>query len=344
MTTVRDIAKQTGVSIATVSRVLNNHPSVSDELRSRVMEAANGRRYTAHVGKRETSNVAYVYMGDASLGSPFDSAVLEGLSGAMADSNLNLMILDVRRTRRNGEAYSQMFQRLGVRGAVLRTTHGTRSVCEKIISQNFPAVVVGDCLAGVESACVYCESRTASREAVEHLIALGHRRIAISINIVDDSDHQERLAGYREAHEAHGLEIDPKLVMRAPGNRLGGSQLIRRIVTAVDRPTAVYITDPMAALGAMYEAQKMGLRVPRDMSIIGFDDAELRHIVLPTMTAVCQDATGLGREAFQVLSRLMSRQKDGNGSVHRVLPTWFEIHDTTGPCEHGQDQTHHQTE
>jgi len=206
MSTVRDIAKQTGVSIATVSRVLNNHPSVSDELRSRVMEAANSRRYVSSVGKRDTSNIAYVYTGDASLGSPFDSAVLEGLYEAMADSNLNLMILDVRRTRRNGEDYSQMFQRLGVRGAVLRTTHGTRSTCEKIISQNFPAVVVGDLVKGAESSCVCCESRTASREAIEHLVSLGHRRIAISINVVEDSDHQERMDGYRDAHREHGIE------------------------------------------------------------------------------------------------------------------------------------------
>lgn len=328
MSTVRDIAKQTGVSIATVSRVLNNHPSVSDELRSRVMEAANSRRYVSTVGKRETSNIAYVYTGDASLGSPFDSAVLEGLYEAMADSNLNLMILDVRRTRRNGEDYSQMFQRLGIRGAVLRTTHGTRSTCENIIAQNFPAVVVGDRVKGAESSCVCCESRTASREAVEHLVSLGHRRIAISINIVEDSDHQERMDGYREAHRDHGIEVDDKLIMRAPGNRQGGSQLIRRIVTAVDRPTAVYITDPMAAIGAMNEAQKMGLRIPEDVSIVGFDDTEIRHTSLPTMTAVCQDARGLGREAFRVLSEQVKARRP---LENKPPAAWLEVHESTGP-------------
>jgi LacI family transcriptional regulator, repressor for deo operon, udp, cdd, tsx, nupC, and nupG len=328
MSTVRTIAKQTGVSIATVSRVLNNHPSVSDELRDKVMSAANSRRYMSHVGKRETTNVACVYTGDPSLGSPFDAALLEGVYEAMADSNLNLMILDLRRTRRNGETYSQMFQRLGVRGAVLRTTHGTRSICEKIVGQGFPAVVVGDRLAGNEASCVYCESRSASREAIEHLTSLGHRRIAISVNIIEDSDHQERLAGYRAALEDHGLEIDDKLVMRAPANRQGGSQLIRRIVTAVDRPTAVYITDPMAAVGAMYEAHKMGLGVPEDLSIIGFDDTELRHTSLPTMTAVCQDAAGLGREAFRVLSELI---KDKRAPEHKPPAAWLEVHDSTGP-------------
>jgi DNA-binding LacI/PurR family transcriptional regulator len=328
MSTVRDIAKQTGVSIATVSRVLNNHPSVSDELRNRVMEAANSRRYVSNIGKRDTSNIAYVYTGDASLGSPFDSAVLEGLYEAMADSNLNLMILDVRRTRRNGEDYSQMFQRLGIRGAVLRTTHGSRTTCENIIAQNFPAVVVGDRLEGAESSCVSCESRTASREAVEHLVSLGHRRIAISVNIIEDSDHQERLDGYREAHRDHGIEIDDKLIMRAPGNRQGGSQLIRRIVTAVDRPTAIYITDPMTAIGAMNQAQKMGLCIPNDISILGFDDTELRHLAVPTMTAVCQDARGLGREACRVLSELIKAKRP---LENKPPAAWLEVHESTGP-------------
>jgi DNA-binding LacI/PurR family transcriptional regulator len=328
MSTVRDIARQTGVSIATVSRVLNNHPSVSDELRNRVMEVANSRRYVSSVGKRETSNVAYVYTGDVSLGSPFDAAVLEGLYEALADSNFHLMVLDLRRTRRNGESYSQMFQRLGVRGAVLRTTHGTRSTCQNIIENNFPAVVIGDRIAGVEPSCVYCESRSASREAVEHLVSLGHRRIAISINIVEDSDHQERLAGYREAHQDHGLEIDDKLIMRAPAFRQGGSQLIRRIITSVDRPTAIYITDPMTAVGAMYEAQKMGLHIPDDISIVGFDDGELRHTVLPTMTAVCQDASGLGREAYRVLSELIKSKRPMESNPPAA---WLEVHESTGP-------------
>ncbi len=328
MSTVRAIAKQTGVSIATVSRVLNNHPSVSDEVRHKVMAAANKSRYVSSIGKRETSNVAYVYTGDASLGSPFDTALLEGVFDAMGESNFNLMIVELRRTRRNGETYSQMFQRLGVRGAVVRTTSGSRSICQAIVEQGFPAVVVGDRFEDPSISCVYSGSRVASYEAVEHLITLGHQRIALGINIVEDADHAERAAGYRQAMTDHGLELDDKLIMRVPANRSGGSQLVRRIVTAVDRPTAMYITDPMAAVGAMNEAQKMGLRVPEDLSVIGFDDTELRYTSLPTMTAVCQDATALGREAYRVLIREM---KDSSPPVSNSPSAWLEVHESTGP-------------
>lgn len=330
MPTVRDIAKQTGVSIASVSRVLNNHPSVSDELRNRVMAAANSRRYVATVGKRDTSNLAYVYTGDASFNSPYDVAVLDGLFNSLGDSNYNLLLLDLRRSRRNGEDYSQMFQRLGVRGAVLRTTRTTHAICTSILDQEFPAVVIGERIPDYESDCIHSESRNASREAIEHLIALGHRRIAISINIVEDTDHRDRMEGYREAHRDHGLEIDDKLIMHVPGDRPGGAQLVRRVITAVDRPSALYITDPMAAAGAMYEAQKMGLKIPEDISIIGFDDAELRHTVLPTMTAVCQDATGLGHEAYRVLSDKIANRSH---LENKPASAWFEIHHSTAPID-----------
>lgn len=329
MSTVRSIAKQTGVSIATVSRVLNNHPSVSDELRNKVMSAANSRRYVPTVGKRETSNIAYVYTGDSSMGSPFDTALLEGVYEALSDSNFNLMILDLRRTRRNGESYSQMFQRLGVRGALLRTTSGSRGVCHVISEQGFPAVVMGDRFDDPNVTSVSCESRSASREAVEHLIGLGHRRIAVCVNIVEDSDHTERLIGYREALADHGLELDEKLVMRVPAQPGGGAQLIRRLVTAVDKPTAIYITDPVTSVGAMLEAQKMGLSIPKDLSIIGFDDTNVRTTVLPTMTSVCQDAKGLGREAYQQLS-LKIKDKFGNES--KAPMAWLEVHESTGPA------------
>ncbi|MEZ6191358.1 MAG: LacI family DNA-binding transcriptional regulator [Phycisphaerales bacterium] len=330
MANVRQIAKEAGVSIATVSRVLNNHPSVSDAVRDKVLAAANNQRYVATVGKRETLNVAYIFTGDISVGSPFDAAVMEGVYNGLGDTNLNLVILDARRARRSDETYSQMFQRLGVRGALVRTTSGSRAVCQKIAGQGFPAVVVGDRFDDPDVTSVYCESRTASREAVAHLLALGHRRIAVCINVVEDSDHTERLNGYREAMAEHGLEVDDKLILRIPAYRDGGGQLIRRLATAIDRPTAIYITDPMTAIGAMYESQKLGLRVPDDLSIVGFDDAEMRHMAWPTMTAVCQNAYELGLEACRVLTRII----DGEHAPQATAPVaWLEVHDSTGPVQ-----------
>lgn len=328
MASVREIARRAGVSITTVSRVLNNHPLVSPEVREKVLAAVNEARYVAPVGRRSTDNIALFYTGEPSLGSPFDAALMQGMSGQLEQFGYDLMILSNRRTKRPHETYTQMFMRKGVRAAVLRTTDQTRRICQAIAEEGFPAVLVGDRLDHPRLSYIYSDSRHTSREAVEHLIGLGHRRIAICINVVDDSDHLDRLAGYREALEQHGLEVDARLIMRVRAQRDGGVQLIRRLVSMSDPPTAVFLTDPMVAVGALSEARKVGLKIPEQLSIVGFDDAELRYSVSPEMTAVCQDAVAMGQQAIAILHNMLQRPGP-NVYVHKALPTWFEIHAST---------------
>ena len=341
MSSVRSIAKQAGVSITTVSRVLNNHPRVSLAARRKVLTAANATNYVPAVGRKSTTNIAFLYTGESSLGSPFDGALMQGMSDGMDEFGYDLLVLDARRSRQMDETYTQMFLRKGVRGAVLRTSEETLPVCEAIADEGFPSVVVGARPEASGVNYIYTASRGASREAVEHLIALGHRRIAVCLNIVDDSDHADRLAGYRDALEAHGVAFDARLQLRAPARRDGGAQLIRRMMSLSDAPTAVFFTDPFAAIGAMTEARNMGVRVPEDLSVVGFDDAEVRHQVSPTLTAVCQDAVAIGREAFSVLHDKIEGNPavmDGGVQVQRTLRAWLEIHDSTAAREGASDR------
>jgi DNA-binding LacI/PurR family transcriptional regulator len=328
MPSVREIAKQAGVSITTVSRVLNNHPNVSVDVRELVLAAANRSRYVANVGRRSTNNIAFVYTGDRSLGSPFDAGLLQGIGDALDDFEYDLMVLETRRARKADESYSNMFMRKGIRGAILRATAQSRGICEAIAAEGFPVVVIGERFAPKTVPHIYTDSRATSREAIDYLIGAGHRRIGICINTVEDSDHRDRLAGYRESVESHGLGFDEKLVWRVPANREGGPQVIKRVLSMSERPTAVYITDPLTCVGALAEARRAALAVPQDLSIVGFDDGDLRKCVTPALTAVCQDATALGRAALLMLDRYMN---EGLASLDglAVPRCWLEIHDTT---------------
>lgn len=331
MSSVRVIAREAGVSIATVSRVLNNHPRVSEEVRSRVLAAANQQRYVANVGKRSTANVALLYTGELSLGSPFDAQLMWGMSAGLEEYDYDLMVLDVKRSVQPGETYSQMLMRKGVRGVVLRTTLETRNICLAITNEGFPAVVIGDRFEHDGVRFVYSDSREPSREAVDHLIALGHTRIGICLNHVEDSDHADRLEGYRQSLADHGLAWDRKRVFRVPANRAGGAQLIRRLSAMADGPTALYITDPETSSGAFKEAREMGLRIPRDLSVVGFDDGDSRFDVYPEMSAVCQDTGALGREALNALHDVISSGSSQPLPVRKVLRAWFELHASTAP-------------
>ncbi len=329
MANVRLIAQRAGVSITTVSRVLNNHPQVSEEVRRRVLTVSNKAGYQPQVGRKSTTSIAFVYTGEPSLGSPFDAALMYGMSTGMEEHDYDLMVLDARRARQVGETYSQMFMRKGIRGAVLRTTAQTRGVCEAICQEGFPAVVLGDRFDDPRVNFIYSESRPSSREAVEHLVGLGHRQIALCVNIIDDSDHADRLAGYRESLAEHGIELDERLILRVPANREGGVQALRRMQTMASRPTAIFLTDPATAFGAVSEARNLGMRIPEDLSVVGFDDTDVRFTVYPELTAVCQDAAAMGREAFAALNSMLDKEA-GVKSVRKSLRTWLEIHGSTG--------------
>lgn len=330
MPTIRQVAENAGVSIATVSRVINNNSAVSEEVRDRVLGAINDCGYVPRVGRRSTSFLALVYTGPFSLGSSYDMALIEGMGQAMGTVGFDLLVLNPTRDRSPDETYTQYFLRKGVRGVILRSTVGGRSICEEIALENFPAVVVGDHFEHSSLKFIYADSFLSSKQAIEHLQSLGHERIAFASNKFDDGDHADRFRGYREAMQNSNMGFDASLVYRIPALRPDGAQLLRNLMSAPHPPTAVYITDPSIGVGLLNEARSMGMEIPQDLSVVGFDDRDTRDYVFPKMTAVCQDAIRLGHEAFVHLARVV---ESGNGheTAIQAASTWLELNETTGP-------------
>jgi DNA-binding LacI/PurR family transcriptional regulator len=333
MATTREIAEEAGVSNTTVSRVLNNNQKVNVELRERVLEAANRMRYVASAGKRDGMDLALVYVGDVSAGlllnSPFDIGVLRGMSVKMQEYDYNLLIVDARRSKRSDETYTQFFHRKGIRGAILRTMSQSRGICEAIMSEGFPAVVVAERFESPIVNFVDSNSRKASFEGVSHLLEFGHRRIAFCMNDLEDNDHLDRYQSFVQAHEERGVKVNSNLVIRTPASRENGGKLLRRLMALVDRPTAVFIADPPLAMGAFAEATKLGIRIPEQLSILGVDDAEERFETVPNMAAVCQNTKQIGVVASEALIELI--QDPDSVPIQHNLDAWLELHPSLGP-------------
>lgn len=328
MSTIRKVAKCAGVSIATVSRVMNGSGSVAPELRDRVVDAVNRCGYTPAVGRRSQAAIALVYAGPFTVGSPYDAACLDGIVSAMLDSDFDLTLVHLRRDKKADETYSQFFLRKGVRGAIVRCTSGDRDVVCALADEGFPAVVLGDHFDHPGLAFAFNESTSASLEGMEHLVSLGHKRIAFAANDTDDGDHLDRLKAYRESLDDHGL-LDEQLVFRIPAQRLSGTQLMRKVMSLKSPPSAIFIADPLIAEGAINEAHKLGIGIPGDLSILGFDDTDIRYAVYPTMTAICQDSRELGKAAFELLLRRCG-DRATNGESVVLGHAWLEINHTAG--------------
>jgi DNA-binding LacI/PurR family transcriptional regulator len=329
MASIREVAKEAGVSIATVSRVINGRGTVAPHLRRQVLDAVNRFEYSPQVGVRTKTTIALVYTGPFTPSSPYDSACIDGMVDAMRESLFDLTIVDLRRDKSPAETYRQFFTRKGICGAILRSTAAERSLIESIADEGLTVVALGDHYESAALPFVYSDSASASRQAIEHLLSLGHTRIAFAACEREDGDHRDRYEAYRSTLDARGL-LHPDLVGRIPPHRMDGEKLIRSLMGMPNRPTAVFIADPLVAVGAINEAHRMGVKIPEDLSIVGFDDTDLRTLIYPKMTAVCQDSRQLGRRAFDYVARLIAGEPERRRTADHHA-AWFEINETTAP-------------
>ena len=326
---VRQIADRAGVSIATVSRALHNERGISADTRKRVLAIAKNAGYYRGAQQRSTTLVGFVYIGEQTLSHPFDAAVLDGLSKGLRPDGYDVVILNPQRRRQSAVEFAQLICRMNVRGVVLRTMAESRDVCEVLADMGFPHVVISERFDSEEGiSYVDADSRGASMQAVEYLISLGHRRIAFATHNVPDRDHMDRYGGYADALAKHGLTVEEDLVFQHPADVAGGATVMRMAMSMKDRPTAIFFADWLLAIGGLKAAHAMRLRVPDDLSIVGVDDADLRHTVHPMLTSVCQNAFEVGAKAGQALGRVLSGQTPG--PVQITLPGFFEINESTG--------------
>lgn len=315
------------MSVATVSRALNNHPEISSETRDRVLRAANELGYQSSVGKRVTTNVGLVFTCDMPF-SDFDGLLLSGMLRGLGERRFDLTLLNIERDKAESETFSQFFIRKGIRGAILRTDSHSRGACEAIAAEGFPSVVVADRFDAPGVNFIYSDSHPDSRRAIDHLVDLGHTRIAFVMNNIPDRDHGDRLMGYLEGLKAAGIAEDSRLVVRIGADLTGGRASLNRLLSLPEPPTAVYYADGLACLGAMCRARELGVEIPRDLSVVGFDDGDQRFRVWPQMTAVCQNAAQIGFEAALWLTRTLSGQEER--PLRKQSTTTFEVYGTTG--------------
>ncbi|MBI5865241.1 MAG: LacI family DNA-binding transcriptional regulator [Planctomycetes bacterium] len=336
MSSVRVIAEEAGVSIATVSRVLNDDPIVKQSTREAVLSVVHRVGYRRpRQSTVSTRVIGFAYTQKRTLAHAFDAAVFDGIVRGCEEARFDVLVLNMAREMQPGESYSQYFRRKNVRGVILRTAEATRVECERIASEGIPHVVISERFESENVNYIDGDSKAECRRAVEYLISLGHRRIAFAMHNVPDRDHVDRFEAYRAALAAAGIPFEERLVYRHPSTLAGGATVMTMLRSLAAAPSAVFFADPVLALGAVKRAAELAVQIPRDLSIIGFDDTDMRFAVHPTLTAVCQDASLLGLEAARWLTRGSFREP-----LRRTIPTFFEINASVGPgpaaCKGGQ--------
>ncbi|MEL6497088.1 MAG: LacI family DNA-binding transcriptional regulator [Planctomycetota bacterium] len=327
MASVRTIATEAGVSPATVSRVLNNDSDVEQATREKVLKTANSLGYSPRIGRRVKTIVGLALPSDVprDLGT-FNAALVAGASRGCRDEGFNLAVVDVLTERKPGEALTQLFARLGIRGVILRRLPALDALLAELTNENYPHIVVADRSDDPRVSFIDTDSRTPSHEAVRHLIEFGHTRIMLGRYSQGGCDTLDRYEGYLDAHKAAGLDVDPRLVVDCGDGFDDGARAIDAAFSQPSPPTAVYMTHSMSSLGALRRLQERGLRVPHDVSLVGLDDCESRMLTHPRMTAVRQDSFDMAYRAARWLVRAMESPAE---PCREIVTGLFEVNQTT---------------
>lgn len=317
---IRDVAQLAGVSVTTVSHVLNEtpHTRVSEETRARVRHAAKtlgyGPNRMAQALRTNRSGLIGLLSEEIAT-TPHAGRIILGAQNAAREHDLTLVIINTEREA-DGTSHREDVQALIDRqvDAVLYATMYHRTVSLPANLQGIPAVLIDSTdRAGIVPAVVPDEVGGAVA-AVRHLVEAGHTRIGFLNNDDDVPATHLRLAGYRRVLEENGIPFDESLVLSAPSETLPGYALARELLGRSDRPTALFCYNDRMAMGAYRAAAERGLEIPRDLSVVGFDNQELIAANLfPGLTTVALPHYEMGAWAVETLVRLLHDDADHRG-------------------------------
>ncbi len=318
-----DVARLAGVSRTTVSFVLNNVPGVkiSAETRERVLQAARELNYYPAAAARslasgKTHRIGLVLgVGQERLSA--DAFLLAFLQGVTASVHRRgyLLMLQLAEDVPSHEAYVRLIREQQIDGLILSGPRLDDPLLPQLEEEGFPMILHGR-LPGRRIPQVDVDNRAGGFQATNHLLNLGHRRIAFISNApLSYSSAQERLKGYQDALLSHHVPLDDHLVRTATFMPETGRAAMEELLALSERPTAVFAASDVVAIGAMSAIQSAGLRIPDDIAVVGFDDILLAAHTIPPLTTVRVPAYGLGWTSAEVLISLI----EGEDEVPSVL-------------------------
>jgi LacI family transcriptional regulator len=327
--TIHDIARAAGVSPSTVSRVLNSSTPVAAAKRAAVLAVIDNLKYRPNVVAQGLARGRSMTIGvlTQSIGSPFYGAILRGIEQGLSGTGYHLLFASGNwRMQEELEAIEVLIGRrvdaLIVMGGQLPGEH-FRQIAERV-----PLVVIGQLVAGLEAQCLRVDNVHGAYLATQHLVELGHRRIVHITGDLSHADAIERREGYRLALAAAGIRFDANLVIEGNFVEQSGLLAVESLISRAVLFTALFAANDQMAYGARLALYRRGIRVPEDVSLVGFDDLLGSAYTTPPLTSARQPAVEMGLAAVRAVLRLM----EGQPIVMPTFATELVIRESTTIC------------
>lgn len=305
MVSLTDVAKLANVSIATVSRAISHPGKVAPVTLAQVQKAMAelgykpnrvARRLRQKGGRRHLLGLII-----PDIQNPFFSEIARGVEDVAYANEFAVMLCNSDEDLRKEAFYLDVMRAESVDGIILPPIDDRDSAVLRLAAAGMPIVSVDRSLAHGAIDTVEVDNRQGAFEAVDHLLRLGHRRVAMITGRQNVSTSRDRRLGYEEALAAHNLPVRPDYIRVGDYKQASGHALARELLALPERPTALFVSNNLMTVGAMEAIHKQGLRIPEDMAIIGFDDLPWAEALDPPLTVVRQPAYEVGRAAAELL-------------------------------------------
>lgn len=324
-TTLAEIALAAGVSIPTVSRVLNGKPGISPQKRSEIEHLLDSRGYERRRSRRETALIDFVI---SSLDTQWATELLRGAQAEAAHAGADLVVTATDGRPAGSPDWIERLAARGTDGVVLVVSELAPTARDELSRLQVPVVLIDPVGTDTESfVTVSATDWAGGRDATEHLLALGHTRIGFITGPLILECHQDRLDGYFSALGRARIPTDSDLVREGDSLTAGGTRFGGELLDLPDRPTAIISGSDEQAYGVYLAARERGIRVPEDLSVVGFDDVDLCQWVTPQLTTVRQPLAGMAAEATRLVLALSRGNSIANPRVQ--LASDLVIRDST---------------
>ena len=305
MASMNDVARRAGVSIATVSRVLNNSSSVNDETRSKILKAIKDLKYQpSRVAKRlrsksGPSNLLGVLIPD--IQNPFYVDVLRGIEDIAYKNNYAIIMCNFSQDEKKEAMYLEILESEAIDGLIAAPANEDDIRLKKIVNNGLPVVCVDRGLNGIDVDVVWVNNEAGAYSAVEYLIKAGYKKIAHIGGLTSIPSSRLREAGYLKALSDNNLEAHAGFLIHGNSSYESGVIFTEQLLSQSNRPDALFTGNNLITLGALEVIHKKGLKIPDDIAIIGFDDMSWANSLNPPLSAVRQPAYEIGKRAGEML-------------------------------------------
>lgn len=308
---MRDVAEQAGVSVTTVSHVINNSRPVSPETRLRVEQALQVLGYQPNVLARslrrgKTNTIGVILPDNAN---PYFAEVVRGIEDASFSQGYSVILCNSDNDLAKERLYTNVLIEKQVDGIIFVAAGLSDENIQNLSSRGVPAILVDRQVPGVQLDSVVADNLGGGIMATRHLLDLGHTSIACIAGPQGVPSSQERVAGFHQAVEAADLEVNPDQVVEGDFQYQGGYEAAQRLSQAGSAPTAIFACNDLMAIGAYRYAHENQLRIPQDISIIGFDDVHLASYTNPPLTTVRQSKAKMGSRAADLLIERIANRR-----------------------------------